>query len=110
MHCRLVQRELVAAQRLHQRRHAAEDFHEHRILRHEDLVLRQILQPQALHRRAAARIHWDEPGYSLEEGRLARAVNADDADFISRHDTEIHTIEEHFFAVRLTEAFDGDYH
>ena len=82
--CRIGQRELVAAQGVHQGRHAAEDLHEHRVLRVEDLVLREVLDAQAAHRDHRAVIDGHEPRDGLEERRLARAVDTDDADLVPR--------------------------
>ncbi len=49
-----------------------------------------------------------EPGHDLEEGRLARAVGADDADLGAVQERQGHVVEDHLVAVGLAHVAQGE--
>ena len=98
-------RQFITAQGLHQRRHAAKDFHEHRVFRFEDLILRQIFNPQAPHGGDFPGIHRNQPGHGLQKSTLARAVHTDNPDLVSGIHAEIYTIKENFLPIAFGKIF-----
>ena len=107
---RCPQGELIVAQRLHERRRAAEDFHEHGVLGRKDLVLREHLHAQAAPLDARAIIDGRQPCDSFEERALSRAIHADDADALAVIDAEIDAREQRLFAIAFREVFQGQKH
>ena len=76
------------------------------MLRVKDLVLREVLDAQAAHRDHRAVIDGHEPRDGLEERRLARAIDTDDADLVPRIHAEVDPGKKLLLAVALREILE----